>query len=664
MKEEDRSSADKIPGDMSHMGGALDERVFEEQVRHVERLVPLAIIGTLVNALIVVFVLRSVVFPLYLFVWISIILSISVIRLPRIFRKFPSLSNHSNARSLGRFFVRVACLSGTAWGSSALFLFPAASITHQAFLAFVLAGMVAGAVGIYAALPKAFLAFSLPTLIPFIVRCTVIGDEIHLAMAAMAMLFAAITWVSAKRMNAAVESNCKLRFENKDLADYLTDAKSRVDKFNEKLQQEIVDRKRIEQDLRQHETHLSELVEERTGELQSINVRLQNEIDERTRLENELLRAAKLDSLGLLAGGIAHDFNNLLTGILGNLSLALMETDPDGTTHDILRDAQKASLRARDLTQQLLTFSRGGAPIKRTVHLKELIRDSATFALRGSNVTCLFHWAEDLLPVNADKGQMSQVIHNIIINAHQAMSQGGTIRISAENVKGDDQGIPLLPDRSYVKLTVSDQGRGIPQSDLNKVFDPYFSTKHDGSGLGLATTYSIVQKHDGHISLESKLGEGTTFCIFLPAQEEAPPPDVVGETGLVTGQGRVLIMDDDLFVRDVIHLMLTKLGYEPKCVVDGREAIAAYREALSSGQPFRAVIMDLTVPGGMGGLEAVQNLLVLDPEARVLVSSGYSNDPVMAEFRDYGFKGVIKKPYVVEDLADHLSRVLNETDGD
>jgi signal transduction histidine kinase/CheY-like chemotaxis protein len=408
---------------------------------------------------------------------------------------------------------------------------------------------------------------------------------------------------------------------------------------------------------------LEKRVGERTAALHRANADLVAGIEERKKgerarqqLEEDLLRSRKLESLGVLAGGIAHDFNNLLTAILGNITLALTVSEPDGEVNRRLVEAEKASLRAQDLTQQLLTFSRGGAPVRKAASIGDLISETAGFALRGSNVRLDYAPEPGLWPAEVDPGQISQVINNLIINANQAMPAGGLVTIRTGNaVVQPDDPLPLLPG-DYVTISVSDQGIGIPEDHLERIFDPYFTTKQKGSGLGLATVYSIVKRHDGHIDVVSRPGKGATFHIWLPAVRHAEPPAREHHEDLTSGTGRILVMDDEPFVRDVIGAMLERLGYRPDFAEHGEEAIALYRESMAEESRYNAIIMDLTVPGGMGGVEAAQRLREIDPAVRLIVSSGYSNDPVMANFRDYGFVGVARKPFRIGDL----SRVLEE----
>jgi len=385
------------------------------------------------------------------------------------------------------------------------------------------------------------------------------------------------------------------------------------------------------------------------------------DITERKKRDEEFIRACKLKSLSTLAGGIAHDFNNLLTGILGNASIARTFVNPGDKLHKIMTDLENTSLRAKDLTQQLLTFAKGGAPVKKTVSIAKLLRDSATLVLSGSNVKCDFAIAKGLWPVEVDEGQIAQVIHNLIINAKQAMPDGGTIQVSAENFALSAENNPFIKNGKYVKITVKDTGVGIPEEHLPKIFDPYFTTKEEGSGLGLATAYSIIKNHAGYIMAESAAGVGTTFYIHLPASKKEIDRVEAVEEKLVSGKEKILVMDDDDIVRDVAGKMLTKLGYEVDFARDGSEAIELYKKSKNSGRPFDVVIIDLTIPGGMGGRETMQKLLEIDPYVKAIVSSGYSDDAVMSNYTNYNFKGVIAKPYRIEELSRTVHSVLAET---
>ncbi len=383
------------------------------------------------------------------------------------------------------------------------------------------------------------------------------------------------------------------------------------------------------------------------------------DVTEHERLEQELIRATRLESVGVLAGGIAHDFNNILTAIMGNLALAQLDVPPENPAATSLRSAEKASLRARDLTQQLLTFAKGGDPVRAAVQLDAIVREMTAFALHGSQVKAVFDLAPGLWPADADKGQIGRVVQNLVINAMQAMPKGGTLQIAARNDAQDGLSQPALEPGNYVQIAITDTGEGIRADHLARIFDPYFTTKQTGTGLGLAAVYSIVKKHRGHIEVESRVGQGTTFRIWLPALLEE-----VASTASRTPwdpdhmKGRVLFMDDEEIIRDMAVVLLKRFGLSVECANDGAEAVEKYRAALAEKKSYDLVIMDLTVPGGMGGLAALRVLREIDPRVKAVVSSGYSSDPVLANYREHGFAAMVAKPYEVTDFARVLREVL------
>jgi PAS domain S-box-containing protein len=375
-------------------------------------------------------------------------------------------------------------------------------------------------------------------------------------------------------------------------------------------------------------------------------------------LERELAKASKLESIGVLAGGIAHDFNNILTSISANVSLAERRIPREHPSQKRLEAALVGCERARDLTRQLLTFSRGGAPIKTATSVRDVLRESCGFALQGSPVRPRYEMPEDLWPIDADAGQIAQVVHNLALNAAQAMPAGGHLTVVASNADVDGETWLPLPPGRYVRMAFADDGPGISPEDLGRIFDPFFTTKAHGSGLGLATAFSIVQRHDGHITVESTPGRGTTFTVYVPASLGEVAETARAALAEAGGRGRVLVMDDDDAIRELAAECLADLGYEAELVRDGHDAIVRYADAHAEGRPFDVVIVDLTVPGGLGGRETVRALRERFPEVRAIVSSGYSNDPIMAAFRDHGFAGVIQKPFVVNDLARVLAEIL------
>ena len=758
--------------------------LYAEQVSHLYRNLPVWLLATSMNSLILVFVQRKVISHKVLILWLTSVVLITLFRYIQLSRFRRVSFRSSDASRWGTEFITGATLSGMAWGFSGIFLFPAESIVNQTFLAFVIGGMVAGAAATYAIVMKAFFAYSLPALAPLTIRLLLMGDEIHITMGGMAIIYGVMILLVAMRVNAMTTASLKLRFENSTLLSYLTLEKEQSEELNKKLLLEIAERRKAEQELKAHRDHLEQMVEERTQKWSYANAQLENEITERElseealreserrfrnlveltsdwiwevnerleytyvspqvlhilgyepaevigkvpfdlmpreesehlketvwqivaqrlpfhgleninqhrdghmviletggvpifdsdkkfrgyrgidrditkrkKLEEDLLRVQKLDSLGVLAGGIAHDFNNLLAGILGNLSLAKLSLTQEDKAYKKLEEAEKAVERATGLTQQLLTFSKGGAPLKKVVSVAQLLVDSSTFALRGSNVRCEFSIPDDLWPAAIDEGQISQVVSNLTINADQSMPEGGMISIRAENTTIGPENLLLLKEGRYIKVSIEDRGIGISEEYLQRIFDPYFTTKEKGRGLGLATAYSIVKNHEGHIAVGSKLRLGTIFHIYLPASEDVLPQEEKAEERTSMGKGRVLVMDDEEMIRDMAGDMLERLGYEVEFAREGEEATRQYRKAWESNQPFDVVIMDLTVPGGMGGKEAMEKLLEIDPDVKVIVSSGYSNDPVMANFGEYGFRGVLTKPYRLREMSEALQRI-------
>ncbi|MCK5232317.1 MAG: response regulator, partial [Desulfobulbaceae bacterium] len=383
---------------------------------------------------------------------------------------------------------------------------------------------------------------------------------------------------------------------------------------------------------------------------------------EQLKTEEELLKSKKLESIGVLAGGIAHDFNNILAGLFGNIELAKIKLSLNHKAYPHIETANHALERATRLTKQLLTFAQGGDPILEAVNLQEVVQTSIRFNLSGSNIKPHFNLPDDLWNVKADKGQISEVIANLIINARQAMPDGGSLYIGAENIKDLKESTARHLSGDFVKLNIRDEGVGISAKHIDRIFDPYFSTKQTGNGLGLATVHSIIAQHNGHISVASKPDIGTTFTIFLPAEKSSHKPASTTHPDLTEKptsiSGHILIMDDEEMIRNVSAGMLKLCGYTVDFAVDGKEAIEKYISADKGGHPFDIVIMDLTIPGSMGGQEAIKRLLAVAPKARVIVSSGYSTDPVMANYSDYGFKGRLAKPFQIEALKAEIFRVI------
>ncbi|MEI6647925.1 MAG: PAS domain S-box protein [bacterium] len=386
------------------------------------------------------------------------------------------------------------------------------------------------------------------------------------------------------------------------------------------------------------------------------------DITERKRLQEELMKLDKLQSIGTLAGGIAHDFNNILQGLYGNISLAVEDLAETHPSYELLEEAGKSMTRAVRLTKQLLTFAKGGDPVKARVNLGATVEDVVRFDLAGSNVRLVYHPVENLWPIDADEGQIHQVVSNLVINARQAMPKGGHLYITLENADLPAAAVPSLKQGRYIRIIFRDEGCGIEPKLIDNIFDPYFSTKSTGNGLGLTTVWSIISKHGGHIDVISEFGKGATFTIYLPAsaalQSAETKQHPVGECLVPARPAKILVMDDDNAVSKFLVCLLTPCGHTVVTAPNGQETIALYKQALEAGEPFDAVIMDLTIPGGPGGEETLKDLLVLDPNVRAIVSSGYADDPVMANPATYGFKCTIAKPYTGPALREAVARVL------
>jgi two-component system, cell cycle sensor histidine kinase and response regulator CckA len=383
------------------------------------------------------------------------------------------------------------------------------------------------------------------------------------------------------------------------------------------------------------------------------------DITERKRMEEGLRKAQKLESLGVFAGGIAHDFNNLLGGIFGYIDMAKDSCDIAGKTRHYLDKASKTFSRAKDLTGQILTFAKGGAPLMKTGLLMPLVKDCARFALSGSNVSCAFQADKDLWPCDFDESQIRQVIDNIVINAVQAMPQGGAVKVSVENctIKSGEKS-SIMPGR-YVHVSIADGGAGIPESVLPCIFDPFFTTKQKASGLGLATAYSIMKKHGGEIFAQSQSGTGAVFHLYMPVSEKSLGAEIVSKTRTHKGSGRILVMDDEEAIRETMGDMLATMGYDAEYALNGQDALTMIEKAEAAHNPYKAVFMDLTIPGGMGGKEAVGRLRKTEKDLLIFVSSGYSEDPVMSDPALYGFNDKIKKPFRRSELADLFNRHLS-----
>lgn len=384
------------------------------------------------------------------------------------------------------------------------------------------------------------------------------------------------------------------------------------------------------------------------------------DITERLNMENELLRRQKLESLSILTGGIAHDFNNILTAAMSNVAMAHIQMEKNGLSSEYLANAEQALQQARALVRQLSTFAKGGSPVKETTSLKELLEKIIQFTLSGARVSRNIIIAEDLDLVDIDTTQFGQVIHNLLLNAIQAMPEGGTLNLEGRNRQITEKDTLTLSPGRYVQVSITDTGVGIPEEYQKKIFDPFFTTKKEGSGIGLATAYSIIKRHNGYITVESEEKRGTTFTVFIPSSSSAltakDQPQVRPFPERHTG--RILIMDDDEMILKSTGSLLRTMGFEVDTVSDGEEALEISRRMRDMGKRYDCILMDLVIPGGMGGLDTITPMREIDPEVCIVVSSGYSQEEVLSNYRDYGFDGVIPKPYKIDELSSELNKIL------
>lgn len=564
--------------------------------------------------------------------WWLYMMLVSVVRFA-IARRYRNAGSVPNALGRQRIaFTAGVALTSSGWALAGILLYPPSRLSNQLLLIFVLGGMMLGASALLAPRPEAFFTFLVPTGLAPSLRLVMQKDPAHLAMSLLALVFTAATLIATLRLHRMVTSSLRLQLENRDLVENLRAANQQTAALNQDLERRV---------------------QERTAELRQSTEQLRAEIAQRQQAEEELLQARKLESLGVLAGGIAHDFNNFLTVVQGNIEVAKAQVNAGKAAEEFLDQAASACQRAAFLSSQLLTFAKGGAPIRRVVSVAQLVTDAVQLARTGSSASIDVMIAEGLWHAEVDPGQIGQVLHNILLNARQAMPSGGTIEVRAVNAPDNTDG-----SGARVRISIKDHGRGIDPDVQKRIFDPYFTTKPGGSGLGLATAYAIVLKHGGHISVESVAGEGTTFTLDLPASLDAPQAKETSVASIHTGSERLLVMDDDDTLLILFKAVLTQLGYEVETARDGGEAIALYGTSMAEGRSFDAVLLDLTVTGGIGGLEAAAKLKELDPQSRLIVSSGYSDAPVMSEFRAYGFDAVIPKPWTVPEISSVLRRVL------
>lgn len=717
------------------------ERVYAQLVGQLLKQTPIGLIATLINAFILVYVLWGPVSPGVLAVWLCAIIIVALLRLGLVYKYRTTLLSIQEAERVGTLSIIAIGVSGMLWGSASVFLFPVDSPLHQTLVVFVLCGMVAGAAGAFSSVFPAFVAFSVPALVPLFIRFLTLGSDAYYAMSAMTCLYLVLTLLIARQISITGKELVEIK---EHFADMLMGQTAELRDTNEQLKLQIEERKRAEEASRKSALQWqvtfdairdSVCLQDVSGVLQQCNVatlsllgksseeiigrkcwevvhgtaepiegcpvirtqktlkretlslpmdgrhfevivdpilsedrqllgavHIISDVSERKRTERELAKIQKLESVGILAGGMAHDFNNLLSVIMGYISIVQMSLNPSSESFRALAQAEKACQQSRDLTQLLLTFSEGGAPVKKMESVREIVRGAVDTTLTGTSVRCEFLAKEDLWLASCDSGQLHQALVNLIVNSKEAMHEGGVIQILAKNAVLAEGEVSPLREGSYVKISLKDDGEGISEESLPRIFDPYFSTKQRGTqkgmGLGLTIAYSIVKRHEGHIEADSKPGMGTTFHVYLPACETIAVEPAEHKEEPVVEKVKVLLMDDEEMFRDMAWHMFKHVGCEVELAVGGTEAIRLFAEAQEAGKPFNIVILDLTVRGGMGGKDAIKELLKLDPSLKAVVSTGYSNDPVVLGFREYGFGGVLLKPYGIEQLRRTLQELL------
>jgi PAS domain S-box-containing protein len=766
---------------------AFNEEKFlsAEQVRQLYTQAPLAVVATLVNSLVLTLTLWRVIPPSTLIIWFSATVATTLLRYGLLYKYHHASATPGEAGRWSGWFIINMTISGLLWGSAGIFLFPAGSMEYQVFIAFVLGGMVAGAAGTISVIMMAFLAYSLPALLPIIIRFFLIGTDMHLAMGGMAVLFWLLMFFTARRVNNTIRLSLKLKIENSDLVTYLEEAKEGVEKANEELKAEIIERKKAEEELQKHQEHLELMVKERTAELQTSNQELQMEITERRRaedalkeseekyrllvenandaiiiiqdgvvkfhnpkteeimgyskeeiattpfidyvhpedkdmiqerhferlngkeiphtysfrainktgtelwgevnavtvtwegkqgvlcfirdvtvqkrLEFRLQQAQKMEAIGTLAGGIAHDFNNLLMGIQGNTSLMLLDIDYDHPHYERLRHIEQYIQTGSELTQQLLGFARGGKYDIKVTDLNKLIeRTAQMFGRTRKEITIHTKLQPDLWTVAVDRSQIEQVLLNHYVNAWQAMPEGGNLYLRTENVILDEneaKSFDVTPGK-YTKVSIADTGVGMDEATQQRIFDPFFTTKEmgRGTGLGLASAYGIINNHGGMITVDSRKGEGATFCLYLPASEEKVVEEKKLPEAVLAGTETVLLVDDEEMIVEVGQAILETLGYQVLPARSGKETIEVYQK---NQDDIGLVILDMIMPGMNGG-ETYDRLKAINPKVKVLLSSGYSIDSEATDILKRGCNGFIQKPFTIKQLSQKIREILEK----
>jgi PAS domain S-box-containing protein len=634
------------------------------------------------------------------------------------YARFTRVRNEQfNVNAWKNVYLLMVFASGILWGLSSVLIFPAGDHGRISMFLLMIAGLAAATTVSHSSLRFAPAVWMTPVLFPFIIRCFIEGGENGNIIGVLSIL-CLITFLGLSLNNhATIIKSIALRFENLKLlgevreseagyrnlfnsindAIYILDENGRLLDVNKgaetmygygrgallgKTPDMLVEpgvgvragvataigkalqgeARLIEfSGIRSDETTFPQEVRfvPATYGSNRVVIAVARDISERKRVEAELLRTQKIEAIGVLAGGIAHDFNNLLQAMFGFLTVAKRKVDQRDRVLLMLDKSENALTMAVNLTTQLLTFSLGGKPVKKSIALGPVIESATRFALSGSSSDCRFDISTELWPADADEGQITQVIQNIVINADQAMSEGGIITVTARNRDRGDAAAASVPGPGrWIEMVVQDTGSGISEKDLPRIFEPYFTTKRTGSGLGLATSYSIVKNHGGMIEVSSRVGQGSSFTIWMPAGGTVADSAVRSEPPAAIRKGRILLMDDEAVVRESVGVMLDTLGQEVEYAADGAAAVQCYRTARSAGSPFDVVILDATVRGGMGGEEAIRLLKEIDPSVVAVVSSGYSDNALVSNYEQHGFRAFLQKPFRLESLQTVLGSLM------
>lgn len=608
-------------------------QLYVEQVNQLYERGPVGIIATLVNSLILCSIQWSVISHSIILTWFSVLFLITLIRAVSIYMYRRASSISIGSRTWGTWFIIGIGISGLVWGAAGIFLIPETGIAHQIFPTFVLGGMVAGAASAFSALKMAFFAYTLPALLPVIIKFISFGDNIHITMVVMGLLFAFLVTVTAIRSHKMLVMSLKLRFENKSLISYLSEAKAKAERMNEKLEAEIIERKKVEQELKKHHEQL----------------------------ETQLQLARKMESLGTLAGGIAHDFNNLLMAIQGNVTLMQENLDPGHHDYEKLKLIEQCVHSGASLTKQLLGFARGGKYELKPTDLNEIVKNTATmFGRTKKEINISTKYQENLWTAEVDGGQIEQILLNLYINAWHAMPGGGELHIETENIILDQKNARIhdVMPGEYVKISVADTGIGMDDEIRQRVFDPFFTTKEigRGTGIGLASAYGIIKNHEGVITIESEKGKGTTFHIYLPASKKKIHDAKKVTPTLLSGTGTILVVDDEELMTDVCKQILQKMGFQVFIASNGKEAIEVFN---ANRDTIDLVILDIILPG-MDGIVIYDHLKEIKPGIKVLIASGYSINGKASELMKKGCKGFIQKPFRKDELSLKLNEILSK----